>query len=63
MRDFIDFTLLIIEKIVSEWFGLDLGSYSFGSFMVAALVVGLFIGCLVIRFRNSGSVSSITRPH
>ena len=62
MREFIDFTLFIIGKVVAAWFGLDLGSHSFGSFLVAAIVVGLFIGCLVIRFRNSGSVSTITRP-
>lgn len=63
MRDFIDFTILIIEEAVGTLFDLSLGSYSFGSFLVAALVVGLFIGCLVIRFRNSGNVSSLTRPH
>lgn len=62
MRDFIDFSLLILKKMVGCWFGLDLGNYSFGDFLVAVLVVSVFIGSLVISFRRANSAGSVTRP-
>lgn len=55
MRDFIDFCLLILQKI------LDLGKYSFGDFLVGILVVSVFISCLVISFRRQDP-SSVSRP-
>lgn len=61
MRDFIDFCLLILQKIVGCWFGLDLGKYSFGDFLVGILVVSVFISCLVISFRRQDP-SSVSRP-
>lgn len=48
MREFIDFCLAILQKTVGCWFGLDLGGYSFGDFLVGILVVSVFISCLVI---------------
>lgn len=62
MREFIDFSLFVLGKIVSVLFGFNLGSYSFGDFLVAALVVSVFIGSLVIKFRDSGNISSVSRP-
>ena len=62
MREFIDFSLFVLGKIVSVLFDFDLGSYSFGAFLVAALVVSVFIGSLVIKFRDSGNISSAYRP-
>ena len=58
MRDFIDFCLLILQKIVGCWFGLDLGKYSFGDFLVGILVVSVFISCLVISFIGIPSATS-----
>ena len=46
MREFIDFCLAILQKTVGCWFGLDLGGYSFGDFLVGILVVSVFISCL-----------------
>lgn len=64
MRDFIDFCLTILQKTVDCWFGLDLGGYSFGDFLVGILVVSVFISCLVISFRrqNPASVARPPRP-
>ena len=62
MRDFIDFSLLILKKMVGCWFGLDLGNYSFGDFLVAVLVVSVFIGSLVISFRRASSAGAAVRP-
>lgn len=66
MRELIDFTLYVLQAMVDAWFGLDLGSYSFGDFMVALLVISVFISSLVISFRSYGDpakeVNSIGRP-
>ena len=62
MRDFIDFSLLILKKMVGCWFGLDLGSYSFGDFLVGILVISVFVGSLVISFRRANSAGSVARP-
>lgn len=62
MRDFINFSLSILKKMVGCWFGLDLGSYSFGDFLVGVLVVSVFLGSLVISFRRANSAGSVTRP-
>ena len=62
MRDFIDFSLLVLKKMVGCWFGLDLGNYSFGDFLVAVLVVSVFVGSLVISFRRANSAGSVSRP-
>lgn len=62
MREFIDFTLFVLSSLVEVIFSLDIGGYSFGDFCVVALIVSVFISSLVIKFRNSGSVSSVNRP-
>lgn len=61
MRDFIDFCLVILDKLIGCMFSLDMGGYSFGSFLVAVVVISVFVSSLVIRFRSS-DVSSVTRP-
>lgn len=61
MRDFIDFCLAILGRMVSCLFSLDIGGYSFGSFLVAVVVVSVFVSSLVIRFR-SNDVKAPTRP-
>ncbi len=64
MSDLFDFCILILQSMVSCWMGLDLGGYSFGEFLVAVLVVSVFVSSLVISFRGSSSrPGSLTRPH
>lgn len=62
MRDFIDFCLVCLTEFVELLFSLDIGGYSYGDFMVAALVIGVFVGSLVISFRSSNSAGSAARP-
>lgn len=63
MRDAIDFCIYILQSLVNTLFGLDLGGYSFGQFLVAVFVVSVFVSCLVVSFKRSGSnPSSVTRP-
>lgn len=63
MSELFNFCILILESMVSCWFGLDLGGYSFGEFLVAVLVVSVFVSSLVISFRGAaGSPGSVTRP-
>lgn len=63
MRDLIDFTVYVLEKMADLFFGIELGDYSYGSFMVACIVVSVLIGSLVISFRGSGgSAGSAVRP-
>lgn len=63
MKEVMDFCLYILQKIVASLFALDLGGYSFGQFLVAVLVVSVFISCLVVSFkRGSGSPASLARP-
>lgn len=61
MRDFLEFALLVFQGLIESWFGLDIGGYSFGSFLTAVLVVSVFISALVVRFR-SNDVQAVTRP-
>ncbi len=62
MREFIDFCLVCLQEFVKLLFSLDIGGYSYGDFMVAALVIGVFVGSLVISFRKSSSAGSAARP-
>ena len=62
MKEFIDFTLSVLGELVSLLFSFDLGGYTLGDFLVVLAIVSVFIGSLVIRFRNAGSVSSVTKP-
>lgn len=63
MREVIDFCIYILQSLVNTLFGLDLGGYSFGEFLVAVFVVSVFVSCLVVSFkRGGGSPSSFTRP-
>lgn len=63
MRDVIDFCIYILRSLVNTLFGLDLGGYSFGEFLVAVFVVSVFVSCLVVSFkRGGGSPASFTRP-
>ena len=63
MRDLIDFCIFIVSKIAVLLFGSDLGGYSYGDFLVAVLVVSVFVTTLVISFRGAGgSPSSVVRP-
>lgn len=63
MGDFFDFCLDILGDLVSALFDLDLGDYSFGDFLVAILVVNVFVSALVISFRRANSnVGGAARP-
>lgn len=61
MRDFLEFALLVFQGLIESWFSLDIGGYSFGSFLTAVLVISVFISALVVRFR-SNDVQEVTRP-
>ena len=63
MRDLIDFCIFIVSRIAVLLFGSDLGGYSYGDFLVAVLVVSVFISTLVISFRGlGGNPASAVRP-
>lgn len=62
MRDLMDFCIYVLKAMVQSWFGLNLGSYSFGDFLVAALVISVFLSSLVISFRSSASPGREVRP-
>ena len=61
MRDFFEFSLFIFRNLISSWFDLDIGGYSYGSFLTACLVLSIFVSALVLKFRSS-DVSSATKP-
>ena len=61
--DSFDFCIFIVSQIAVLLFGSDLGGYSYGDFLVAVLVVSVFVTTLVISFRGAGgSLSSVVRP-
>lgn len=62
MRDFMEFFIYTFKACIASMFEIDIGGYSFGAFLTAALVVSIFVSTLVIRFRGSNDVSSISRP-
>lgn len=63
MGEFFNFCLTVLSGLVGALFGLDLGGYSFGDFIVALLVVNVFVSSLVISFRRANSnVGSAARP-
>lgn len=62
MRDLMDFCIYVLKAMVKSWFGLSLGSYSFGDFLVASLVISVFLSSLVISFRSSASPGREVRP-
>lgn len=43
MRDFLEFSLVVFQGLIEAWFDLDIGGYSFGSFLTAVLVISVFI--------------------
>lgn len=61
MRDFLEFSLVVFQGLIEAWFDLDIGGYSFGSFLTAVLVISVFISALVVRF-HSNDVQEVTRP-
>lgn len=63
MRDLMDFVIYILEQMAVLFFGIELGDYSYGSFLVACIVVSVLIGSLVISFKGAGgSAGSTVRP-
>lgn len=63
IRDFIDFTLFVLFQLVDLLFSFDLGNgYTLGGFLLVTSVVSVFIGSLVIKFRNAGNPASVARP-
>lgn len=65
MREFLEFCLTVLRQLVSVWFGLNIGGYSYGSFLVVCLLVDTLIGALVIQFNpkiRTPSPPSAGRP-
>lgn len=62
MREFMEFLIYVFTGAISSLFEIDIGGYSFGSFLTAACVVSIFVSTLVIRFRSSSDVSSVSKP-
>ncbi len=52
MIELFNFMLLILGKLVEFLFGIQIGNYSFGNFLVSILVVSVLVSSLVIIFRN-----------
>ncbi len=61
MREFLEFCLLVFGSFIRSLFDLDIGGYSFGSFLTATIVISVFISSLVIRFRQN-DISAPTKP-
>lgn len=63
MKELIAFCMEILKKIVACYNGLNLGGYSFGTFLVATSVVSILIGTLIVSFRASGgSPGQVVKP-
>lgn len=63
MRDLMDFCIIILSYLVQTLFRCSLGGYSYGDFLVAVIVISVFVGTLVISFRGlGGNPSSAVRP-
>ena len=54
MRDLLDFCINILSYLVQTLFRCSLGGYSYGDFLVAVIVISVFVGTLVISFRWAG---------
>lgn len=52
MREFMEFCLAVLKELVGVLFGLSLGSYKYGDFLVALFVVVIFVSSLVIGFKR-----------
>lgn len=63
MRDFMEFLIYLFESAIGSLFEIDIGGYSFGSFLTATCVVSIFVSTLVIRFRSANDVSSVSKPY
>lgn len=62
MRDFMEFMLYAFNACVSSMFEIDIGGYSYGAALTAICVLSIFVSTLVLRFRSSGDVSSVSKP-
>lgn len=63
MRDLMDFCINILSYLVQTLFRCSLGGYSYDDFLVAVIVISVFVGTLVISFRGlGGNPSSAVRP-
>lgn len=54
MRDLMDFCIAVLSYMVQTLFRCSLGGYSYGDFLVAVIVISIFVGTLVISFRWAG---------
>lgn len=61
MREFLEFVLEIFGCMIGCLFDLDLGGYSYGSFLTAIMIISVFISAVVIRFR-SDDMSPVKGP-
>lgn len=63
MTELINFCMDVLKKIVACYNGLNLGGYSFGTFLVATSVVSILISTLVVSFQASGgSPGQVVKP-
>ena len=62
MREFMEFMLHTFSVCVSSLFEIEIGDYSYGHFLTAVCVLSIFVSTLVVRFRSSNDVSSVSKP-
>lgn len=62
MRDFMEFMIYTFTACVSSLFELDIGGYSYGAMLTSICVLSIFVSTLVLRFRSSNDVSSVSKP-
>lgn len=52
MRSFLEFCITIFSSMITMIFSLNIGGYTFGSFLTAVLVITVLVGSLVVVFRR-----------
>lgn len=62
MRDFMEFMIYTFNTCVASLFEIDIGGYSYGAMLTSVGVLSIFVSTLVLRFRSSNDVSSVSKP-
>lgn len=52
LKQFIDFTIVILKAMVSYFTSFDIGGFSYADFWVACTLISIFLGAAVIKFKK-----------